>query len=335
VSGTPQLKDLETKGYVVIPSFLSEAEIAEFRDDFARQPKAGHYNHSAASVGDAFKARIDGMLATVRGATNLHVDTQWGAIYFATGKGINFPWHQDHEAYFSFQNYYDYLNFYIPIVKPLREKSNLMVVPFDVMERECPAIHRVLFGHGSSRFVRLGSKRLVFCDDSGKVHLMPVDPERIADTPQLGAGDLLLLRGDIMHRTQDTETDRVSLSFRASSSKAIVRRSVVADGSLYKARMMAKNAGASQLIFKAFDSTQRDELEAHELLAAMKSVTPDQPRPRKEFMRYLLAQKRRSGVLGHFFPRVVVGALADRYASLYERFAPKAPTPNGVPHAGR
>ncbi len=334
-STTPQFKDLETKGYLVIPGFLSDAEIAGFRSDFDRQPRAGGYNHSAASVGDDFKARIDGMLATVRTSTNLHVDLQWGAIYFATGKGINFPWHQDHEAYFTFQNYYDYLNFYIPVVKPVREKSNLMIVPFDAMKRECPTTYETLVGHGSSRFVRLGSRRLVFCDDRGTVHVMPVDPERLAVTPQLGAGDLLLLRGDIVHRTQDTDTDRVSLSFRASSSKAIVRRSALADGSLYKARMMAKNAGASQLLFKAFDSLQRDEMEAHELLAAMKTVTPDAPRPRGEFMRYLLAQKRRAGVLGHFFPRVVLAALADRYASLYERVAPHAAPLDGAAQPGR
>jgi hypothetical protein len=332
---TPNFKDLETRGFLVVPSFLSEAELEEFRSDFNRQPLTGHYNHSTASVSDGFKCRIEETMAAVREQSNLHVDLQWGAIYFATGKGINFPWHQDHEAYFSFQNYYDYLNFYIPIVKPVREKSNLMLVPFDVLQRESPSTYKALVGRGASRFVRMGSKRMVFCDDRGTVHLMPVDPERIAVTPQLGPGDLLLLRGDMIHRTQDTDTDRVSLSFRVSSSKAIVRRSGLADGGMYKARMMAKNAAVAQLLFKAFDATQKDEVEAHELLAAMKQVTPDAARPRREFMRYLLAEKRRAGVLGHFLPRVVVSALADRYATLYERFSNGAPRANSAAAAGR
>lgn len=326
---TPNFKDLETKGFVVVPSFLSDAELEEFRTDFNSQPLTGHYNHSTASVSDAFRGRIDETLAAVRAQSNLHVDLQWGAIYFATGKGINFPWHQDHEAYFSFQNYYDYLNFYIPVVKPVREKSNLMLVPFDVLKREAPGTYETLVGHGASRFVQMGSKRMVFCDDRGTVHVMPVDPERIAVTPQLGPGDLLLLRGDMIHRTQDTDTDRVSLSFRVSSSKAIVRRSGLADGGLYKARMMAKNAGVAQLLFKAFDATKRDELQAHELLAAMKQVTPDAARPRREFMRYLIGQKRRSGVLGHFLPRLVFSALAERYASVYQRLS-SAPAPSAT-----
>ena len=39
------------------------------------------------------------------------------SAYFATEKGINFGWHQDHESYFVNQTHQHYLNIYIPIKK--------------------------------------------------------------------------------------------------------------------------------------------------------------------------------------------------------------------------
>ncbi len=216
--GSGIFSGLQTRGFVVVPSFLSDAEVEDYRADFTRQAPGAisHYNHNAASPGanDRFKRHIENVLVQIRTETDLRVDFTWAGIYFATHRGIDFPWHQDHEAYFSFQNHYDYLNFYIPIIKPRPEKSNLSVIPFDVLERECPAIHRKVVRHGSSRFMRLGRRGLVFLDDRGTVTLMPRDIEQLAVTPELRVGDLLLLRGDIIHRTQDTDTDRVAKRIR-------------------------------------------------------------------------------------------------------------------------
>jgi hypothetical protein len=321
---TDSFKDLQTRGFLVIPSFLSDAEVEEFRADFSRQEPGAiaNYNHSAASdhANERLKQRVQDVLAQVRQGTDLCVDFTWAGIYFATGRGINFPWHQDHEAYFSFQNHYDYLNFYIPIVKPCRDKSNLSIIPFDVLEKESPKIFRKVVRHGASRFVPLGSKGLVFLDDRGTVHLMDRNIERMAHTPMLGVGDLLLLRGDMIHKTQDTDTERVALSFRASSSKALVRRAHLADGGLYKARMMARNAGVSQVMFMAFDAAKKDEMEAHELLDLMRTVKLERPKKSREFMRYLLAEKRRARVLGRFIPSVIMGAMAGQFASMYQRY---------------
>lgn len=315
--------DLQTRGFVVVPSFLSDAEVEDYRADFTRQGpgEISHYNHNAASAAanERFTQRIENVLLQIRTETDLRVDYAWAGIYFATHRGINFPWHQDHEAYFSFQNHYDYLNFYIPIIKPRPEKSNLSVIPFDVLERECPAIHRKVVRHGSSRFMRLGRRSLAFLDDRGTVHLLPRDIEQLAVTPNLRAGDLLLLRGDIIHRTQDTDTERVALSFRASSSTAIVRRANLAKGGLYKARMMARNAATSELMFRAFDAAGKDELAAHELLALMRSVTIGQPMTPRQFMRYLLKEKLRAGVLAQFIPSVAIGAVANQVVSFYQK----------------
>src|SRR6185295_1132801 len=94
---------------------------------------------------------------------------------FATGRGISFSWHQDHESFFTIQNHYDYLNFYIPIVKPRKDKSNLSIVPFDVLERASARSFRKLVRGGATRFPRIRDKRMAFFDDSGCVHLMRED----------------------------------------------------------------------------------------------------------------------------------------------------------------
>jgi hypothetical protein len=323
VMAESNFKDLETRGFLVVPSFLSADEVAQCVADFENRPTGeGGYRHSSASpeVNAWLQARVNAMLQDVIERTNVHADLQWGAVYFATGRGIDFPWHQDHLAYFCFQNYYDYLNFYIPIVKPRREKSNLSIVPFDVLKREEPGLHDAVVGGGASRFMRLGRRTVVFLDDRGTFRVAG-DMERLAHTPHLSAGDLLLLRGDVIHRTQDRETERVSLSFRASSSKAVVKRARLADGGLYKARMMAKNASVSERMFSAFDAARKNEMEAHELLGLMQSVAAGEPKRGRGFARYLWEQKRRAGVLGRFVPRMIATELVGHVASAYDRYS--------------
>jgi len=318
-------KELESRGFVVIPRFLSSDDVRLFQDDFESQVavKVGAYRHSAASAqaNAVIAQRVEPVLREVAQWTDVRADYPWGAIYFATGRGVSFPWHQDHEAYFSFNNRYHYLNFYVPIAKPAREKSNLCLVPFDVLQRECPASYRRMVCNGASRFYRLGRKYLVIQDDAGSVHLIHRNLDDLAVTPFLDAGDLLLLRGDIIHRTQDTDTERTSLSFRVSDSASPVTRCHLADGSMYKARMLAKNAATSQALFSAFDLVRKDEIVTRELHELMRRVPAEPPRSKRQFYLYLLRQKRRSGVLGRFVTQALLDSVATRMGSLYTRYA--------------
>jgi hypothetical protein len=150
-------KDLETKGFVRVPGFLSQAEIDACRADFAEQPMDANNRNNpiseASSRGiDCLNASITAVMALVNANTDIRVDTPLGAAYFATNRGVTFPWHQDHESYFAMQNHYDYLNFYIPVVKPSKEKSTLTLIPFDALERESPKTFRRLVRSGATRF---------------------------------------------------------------------------------------------------------------------------------------------------------------------------------------
>ena len=260
------------------------------------------------------------ILGLVRGGTNLKVDCTLGGGYFSTGRGISFPWHQDYESFFSSQNHYDYLNFYIPIVKPLREKSNLTVVPFDALERESPRTFQRVVRGGATRFVDVGDQRIAVAEDAGTAHVLPVDIERLAETPLLSGGDLLLMRGDVIHRTQDTDTERVSLSLRVASTKTVIRRSRLADGPLAKARTMTNNPPMYEPIFRAFEDTGKDELEIGELMtwwaANAGTLTPSDP---KAFYRYLMMQKLRTGVVFSTLRKTVSSTLAVRLYQMTKR----------------
>jgi len=320
-------KDLETRGFVLIPSFLPADEVESFRQDHANQPAGGNENYSVRNASAAanvrLAARVSEALLQVSAQTNLRVDVPHGGAYFATGvrTGINFPWHQDHESFFILQNHYDYLNFYIPIVKPRADKSNLSIVPFDELEKASPRSFRALVRGGATRFVQMLGMRLVILDDSGRIHRLGVDLDRIAQTPKLSAGDCLLLRGDVIHRTQDTETERVAISFRASSTQARISRARLAAGSLEKVRMMANNSRSYERIFAAFDAAGKGELTMNELNAAIPGLNV-QRRGRRAFVKYLFRQKLRAGVLSRFLVSVAATSAVDlvtRASKSYDR----------------
>jgi len=296
-------KDLETRGFVHIPAFLSASQLETCSKDYLEQPLSTNRNYALSNVTqrvvDCARGSIREVLGHVLTRTDIKADLYLGASYFATKRGIVFNWHQDHESYFLTQNHYDYLNFYIPIMKPQRDKSNLCIVPFDVLERESPEMFRHVARSGAATCHAIGRRQILVHDDSGSLHAGATTFDGMAVTPQLEAGDLLLLRGDILHKTQDEDTSRVALSIRLGCSKTVVRRAALADGGRAKARMMARNLASYQLMFEAFDALGADEAP----LMTLVSMMNEQGRTRQQLpiidhpRRYILKQKARSGVL--------------------------------------
>ena len=131
-------------------------------------------------------------------------------------------------------------------------------------------------------------------DDLGTIRVVPGGLDALAHTPELAAGDLLLLRGDVAHRTQDTSTARIALSVRATNGAAVVRRSRLASGGVRKALMMARNPQPYSMAFQAFDAAGTDELSVRELAARLATMVPPPPARRREFLGHLVAEKRRA-----------------------------------------
>src|SRR6478752_4670703 len=100
-------KDLETKGFAHVPGFLSPAEVDQCCDDFRNQPLSDNRNYGISAVSekavDRLRDRIEATMRIVSTTTALKVDRVVGGAYFATARGISFPWHQDHESFYSSQ----------------------------------------------------------------------------------------------------------------------------------------------------------------------------------------------------------------------------------------
>jgi len=268
----PNWLDLQSRGFLVIHNFLTEAERELLLRDYeSPRAVAGNSNYDLKLVGPEvcarFEPRLQSVTAAVHSATGIEADLTTAGLYFAIERGVNFAWHQDHESYFLFQEHYHYLNFYIPIIKPDPQRTNLCVVPFDSLRASVPEFYERLVGGGATRFAPDGGRMAVTEDESAMNYVLPVDFERLAVAPELVPGDLLLLRGDMIHRTQDTSTERVAVSFRRQSAKAIVRRDRFLGGGPAKRTIMWKNIRTYSRALQYFSQRKTNELTVGELNA--------------------------------------------------------------------
>ena len=263
-------QDLKTRGFVHVKGFLSPLDLQFLCDDYA-QNRGKDSDNGNYAVGNAswlsvmrLESKIRSTSNAVREATGLNADMSVGALYFAIEKGIKFPWHQDHESYFIFQQHLDYLNFYMPIIKGDSKHSNLCVVPFDRLRSEAPQHYARVEARGAQNFLP-GFPTFATNDESGEEYALPVDFEELKEAPELEAGDLLLLRGDMVHRTQDTETDRVALSFRRTRSTAVIDKQRLMSGCARKLEMIAKNKSAYDGVLQCFADLKLDCITARQL----------------------------------------------------------------------
>ena len=86
-----------------------------------------------------------------------------------------------------------------------------------------------------------------------------------ATSPILNPGDLLLLRGDMIHQTQDNLTTRTSVSFRAHCGKALINKTRLFSGCAQKKLIIEKNSSYYNWIKSRFDLLGKDDITAAEL----------------------------------------------------------------------
>jgi hypothetical protein len=265
-------QELKDKGYAHIKRFLTDAELLILRSDWSEKAEATkgstNDNYPIVDVPQGiiwrFHRKLKGVTDAVYATTGINADADAGGAYFSTVKGVNFSWHQDHESYFTYQQHRDYLNFYIPVVKPDAALTNLCLIPMDRLQAQIPEHFEKLLGAGAKRFYPEGSETRVYDDENGLEYTLPVSFEELKVTPEIGPGDLLLLRGDVIHRTQDTDTGRVAVSFRRTSSTAVISKANLQKGGLKKKEMMQKNGDLYQTMFECFNDLKQDEITARQ-----------------------------------------------------------------------
>lgn len=221
-------QELQTKGYVVIPQALIPEVVQALVADFQRGARPDKYPHGFKLVSrralNGVKPLIESFLQEIRSETDLEVDTinfLTYSHYVTTELADKVSClHQDFDLDFQLTGeHVNYLNFWTPIIKPERERSNLRVVPLDALPLE---VRGRLVGGGGHRF-RVEAGRTIVEGRRDRVELN-IDIEALGLDLPTEVGDLVVLRGDVPHRTQDVDTLRVAASVRATSSKKTIRK---------------------------------------------------------------------------------------------------------------
>ncbi len=269
---TTDLSLIDTRGFLSIPGFLSAADLEGLQQDFEQAKPLSNGNYCIRRVSpQAFERvqdKLQALAQCLQSQTHTLVDVfTTSGVYFPNFKEgptlvdadphkQRFPWHQDHESYFTLQDHMHYLNFYVPLIKPVLEKSNLSIIPLDTLAQRAPQIGTQMVGRGATRVIQDQQGRDVILDDDqgGVIARLDFPITDIEETPYLQAGDLLLLRGDVLHRTQDADTQRVSVSFRMFNSQTTINRQTLATGGVIKTLMMLANWRAYELRFRYFDT---------------------------------------------------------------------------------
>lgn len=155
---------------------------------------------------------------------NLHQDPK------ASPGGV-LNWHLDHYSYYIYQDHINWLICYIPTHKPSRHFANLAIVPTDVVKQHDPYLHQKIKGRGAMRFRSAEADTLEWFEarfpgqpikigdwfaiddyvDASPGFKLNIDLEAHKVVPELEAGDLLIMRADVIHRTNDAGSDRISV----------------------------------------------------------------------------------------------------------------------------
>jgi hypothetical protein len=265
------LRDLETKGFVIFKKFFPDSLINLLREDYrSRYQQLSSYrnkNYDMLTSDDwNFRAWIEPIINDISKTTNLDINCIMpGAAYF-NNQLIDFEWHQDHECFYSWQDMYNAINCWIPIIKDDPLQSGIDIVPHDVFFKKCPDFFKNhIVGQGAKKFYLTDSNTTTVRDDYyGDTWRLPFNLDDLSITPEIAVGDLLIIRQDVIHRTQDRISDRVAISVRCRNTNGILTKSHFLKSCPFKDTMINNNSLWYELFKKNFE--QNDQILIKDIL---------------------------------------------------------------------
>ena len=214
---------LEERGFCVIPEFLSRDEIDFLVEEFDASPDyspPAKTKHAARHLGDkpvagqtgALRANAMGrretfqrisprMEAFAQGVTGAKA-ALYQILYLQTPV-TDLTFHQDHDHFYLTEYNRTHLNYWIPLVKPSRTEAGLRLIPWDRLGEKSPRVFNLCRRSGASRFYSLRDGGTLYISDWSGVHWHEenLEIEEVMETPEVGPGDLLLLRVNTIHAT--------------------------------------------------------------------------------------------------------------------------------------
>ena len=237
---------IEKTGYCHMKSFLSPDEINGLRQFYENAPPPSNNLYPTLDIGlvpDTIDKSVMDKLHALHAEVfpgELFIDesmTFFPVLPTEPSRSVNLPYHQDHESFFLCNEHYHYLNAWMILEKGDPQHSNLTIIPFDALASKSPLLRDYCRGNGAT----VVSGDYLQNDNLGTWYKLDFKIDDIAVTPHMEVGDLLLIRGDILHRTQNQLTHRVALSLRAVRAGAVLERRALYSGSTAKLWVLAKN----------------------------------------------------------------------------------------------
>lgn len=254
------ISDINTLGYTVIPNFISRGDVERLILCYNRSITGLGENKNYRVVSSVeyhcLEERIHPILRSIREATDLTVDMCYrGSMYFKSGD-IDFKWHQDHETYYLTQQARNSINFWIPLIKPQSRMTGVSVVPYTRLK----SYSEYFWDRGAQNITVIDGGTISVEDcESGATSILNCDIESLAESPEIAVGDALVMRGDVLHRTQDTLTTRLAMSIRCFCSDDLIDRDRFYSGCEHKHTMIQNNArlyGGLKELFKTQDKVR-------------------------------------------------------------------------------
>lgn len=205
--------DLNTKGYCVVKSFISADLIKSYINFYTSTDKV-HTNENYKITTTATDPRLHRLVQQELKKVSNHYTHSISLVdrtaVFFDSDFVNLQWHQDHEIYYLFHEAHRYLNFWIPLSKPSSTESGLSLIPLNLLPI---SIKDRIIGTGGKNLRQLteNSVEILFCD-TDEVVVEEMNLSSIVDTPEIGAGDCIIFRGDVFHRSQENSHSRLAIS---------------------------------------------------------------------------------------------------------------------------
>jgi hypothetical protein len=244
---------LETAGFIVVPNFLSAIEVAALRIAHSNRYTTQLNNRDPVRVAsytvlpsypkdrpESVTEKIQTLLNTIECQTNIsatHIPPMYPT--FMDNEFVKFNWHQDTDTAFKYQDLYNSLNVWIPIIKDDPNECGLHILPFDVLRKLNSKLHDRMIGHGASNGA-VDNTCVWFQEDNIREPL-GFELQQHSVTPTICVGDAIVLRGDVFHASQLGSTKRVAVSFRCFSSTAVVSKARFESGSAVKRQFIDGN----------------------------------------------------------------------------------------------
>lgn len=267
--------DLNTKGFVVVPNIIPKTDIDRLIDRYkvarSQFDKQGTHNanYNMLYAGPHMvSSKLAPVVDNINSSTNIDIDIIAGLGSFFDSSILTFGWHQDHEPYYMWQIASSYVNFWIPLIKPDRKKAGLRLVPFDTLKERTSqqVLDDKVLHRGAQNFRTRGKVTDVLDDNLGTQSVIDMSINDICVIPEVGPGDAIIMRGDLVHRSDDTVDHRVAISIKALNCRdRVVTKEKFFTNSLSKTQTINNNKADYAFHLRRFNNDNVDQFRLREL----------------------------------------------------------------------